>query len=371
MRILFVAWKDLAHPKAGGSEVVVDVLAAALTERGHDVSLLCSGPVGERAYPVVANGGMYTQYLRAPLEYWRQFRDADLVVDVANGMLFYSPLWRRGPRLCLVHHVHAEQWARYFPRPIAGAAQVVEARSLPLVYRNTHFIADSHSTIADLLDLGVNAAHVHLMNLGVTLEGAGGPTARAPEPMFLALGRLAPNKRLDLLLDHWAKVGAQTGGTLVIAGDGPDGPHLADRVSRDPSLRGVVLEGRVSEARKAELLHQAWFLVHPAEREGWGLAIIEAGLCETPSLAYRVAGVRDAVVDGTTGVLVDTDEEFVKEWIALSQQPDRRTQLGRAAAARAAEFTWQRTVDDFLNAAHAAIDDDRHRGRHTGDRVSR
>ncbi len=170
MRILFVAWKDLAHPKAGGSEVVVDVLARSLMDRGHEVSLLCSAPVEPRPYEVVPNGGMYTQYLRAPFEYARRFRDADLVVDVANGMLFYSPLWRRGPRLCLVHHVHAEQWDRYFPRPVAAAFQVVEARSLPLVYRSTHFIADSDSTVHDLLALGVEPAHVHLMNLGVDVD---------------------------------------------------------------------------------------------------------------------------------------------------------------------------------------------------------
>jgi glycosyltransferase involved in cell wall biosynthesis len=359
VRILFVAWKDLAHPKAGGSEVVVDVLARSLMARGHEVSLLCSAPVGARPYEVVPNGGMYTQYLRAPFEYARRFRDADLVVDVANGMLFYSPLWRRGPRLCLVHHVHAEQWDRYFPRPVAAAFQVVEARSLPLVYRRTHFIADSDSTVHDLLDLGVEPAHVHLMNLGVDVIEPDGPVARSETPMFLTLGRLAPNKRLDLLLDHWAQVGPQTGGTLVIAGDGPERDHLAARVAAEPALRGVVLEGRVTEARKAELLRQAWLMVHPAEREGWGLTIIEAAQGGTPSLGYRVAGVKDAVVDGTTGVLVDTDEEFVKEWIALSQQSDRRAELGRAAAVRAREFTWERTVDDFLVAADAAIAESR------------
>jgi glycosyltransferase involved in cell wall biosynthesis len=139
-------------------------------------------------------------------------------------------------------------------------------------------------------------------------------------------------------------------------------PTVVTPVAAEPGLAGVVLEGRVSEARKAELYRQAWLMLHPAEREGWGLTIIEAAQCETPSLGYRVAGVRDAVVDGVTGVLVDTDEEFVKEWIALSQQSDRREEMGRAAAVRAAEFTWARTVDDFLVAADAAIAESR-RGR--------
>jgi len=65
MRILFVAWRDLANELAGGSEVLIDHLAAGLTERGHDVTLLCANPVGgPRAYKVAPNGGTVDQYLR-------------------------------------------------------------------------------------------------------------------------------------------------------------------------------------------------------------------------------------------------------------------------------------------------------------------
>jgi glycosyltransferase involved in cell wall biosynthesis len=357
MRVLFVAWRDLAHPKAGGSEVVIDILARGLQERGHDVTLMCGGPTGVRPYRVVANGGTYSQYLLAPFRYARHFRAADIVVDVVNGMPYFSPLWRRRARLATVTHVHTDQWAQYFPRPVAAAASFVERRGLSLVYRRTRFVTISPSSATDLQELGVDAARIHTVLLGTSLQQPTAPAKRSSEPMFVALGRLAPNKRLDLLLDLWTRVSPHTDGRLVIIGDGPEREHLAERIRSEPALRGVVLEGRVSEPRKAELLQQAWLLVHTADHEGWGLAILEAALCGTPALAYNVPGVRDAVQDGATGVLVDDDDAFVKQWIALGADPDRRSQLGDAAAVRAATFTWDRAVGEFLAAAELAIND--------------
>ena len=357
MHVLFVSWRDLAHPNAGGSEVVVDQLANGLIARGHDASLLCAGPVERRPYEVVANGGTYSQYLSAPLRYARHFRDVDLLVDVANGIPFFSPLWRRGPRLCLVHHVHAGQWAQYFPAPIAATANLVEKHGVPLVYRNTHFMAVSPSTAHDLVATGIDERRVHIVCNGVSVDTLAAPVARATEPTFVALGRIAPNKRIDRLLDIWAQVAPRTSGRLIIAGDGPDRERIADRVRVEPALRNVTVEGRVSEARKAELLSEAWLIVHTSEREGWGLVLLEAGWFRTPALGFRVPGVMDAVVDGVTGVLVDDDDAFIDQWARLADDPERRERLGAAAHARAIEFSWERSVDEFLKAADAAIRD--------------
>ncbi|MBM3675018.1 MAG: glycosyltransferase [Actinobacteria bacterium] len=356
LKILFLSWKDLAHPNAGGSEVVVDELAMGLRARGHEVALVCGGPIEARPYRVVDNGGRYSQYLTAPLRYAREFRDVDLVVEVVNGMPFFSPVWRRGPRLCVLFHVHGEQWHRYFPTPVASTFRRIEARGVPVAYRNTRFVTISASTGDELVALGIDPAAVHVMDLGATVAEPVTPVERTPEPQFLYVGRLAANKRVELLLEHWVRVAPQTGGRLVLAGDGPDRSRIEARVAAEPALRDVVVEGRVSEARKAELLRESWLLVHPAEREGWGLTIVEAGLCGTPAIAYDVPGVRDAIVHDVTGALVADDDAFVAEWIALTEDAERRARLGERAAARAAEFTWDRAVDTFLEAARLAIE---------------
>jgi hypothetical protein len=119
--VLFVAWRDLANPRAGGSEVLVDRLAEGLIAGGDRVTLLCGGEVAERPYRVVRSGGTYSQFLRTPMAYWRHLSNCDLVVEVCNGMPFFAPLWCRRPTICLVNHVHTELWGMRFPAPLAPA----------------------------------------------------------------------------------------------------------------------------------------------------------------------------------------------------------------------------------------------------------
>jgi glycosyltransferase involved in cell wall biosynthesis len=118
---------------------------------------------------------------------------------------------------------------------------------------------------------------------------------------------------------------------------------------------GVEFVGWVDEAARRELLASSWCLVHTARREGWGLVVMEAAAVSTPSLSYDVMGLRDSIVDGVTGVRAPDSDAFVKEWIRLAEDHPRRRRLGRAARERAATYTWDRTVDAFLDAAEVAL----------------
>jgi glycosyltransferase involved in cell wall biosynthesis len=340
MRVVFISWRDLANPQAGGSEYVNDRLATGLQERGHEVALLAGTPVAERAYPVVDTGGTYAQYLRAPLEYRRRFRDWDVVVDVENGVPFFSPLWRRGAVVCLVHHVHVDQWRMYFSRPVAWAGRTLETRVMPAVYRRQLFVAVSGSTATSLEALGVDAARIRTIAMGCDPVTATAP--KSSTPLFLALGRLVAHKGLDRLVALWERVRPQTGGRLVVAGEGPELAALRRAAGAD-----VELPGAVSGDEKLRLLSSAWALVHPAHHEGWGTVIMEAASAGTPTVGYRVPGVRDSVVDGTTGLLAADDDELVAAWVRIATDPSLRASLSRAARARAATFTWDRAADAF------------------------
>jgi glycosyltransferase involved in cell wall biosynthesis len=349
MRILFVSWRDLAHPQAGGSEVLIDRLARGVQARGHEAALLCGRPVAPRPYTVVAAGGTYSQYLRVPLAHARRFRDWDLLVDVENGIPYFSPLWRRRPSLCLMHHVHKDQWATRFPAPVAAVGRALEHHAVPLVYRNRLFVAVSPSTADAVAELGVPRSRIRVMPEGVDPAPTPAPT-RSSTPLFLALGRLVPHKRVDVLLRAWDRVRAVTGGTLVVAGDGPELPRL--RTLAGP---GVELRGPVSEAEKHRLLGSAWLFVHTAHHEGWGIVVMEAAAAATPTLAFDVPGVRDAVVHGSTGELVASEDALVDRWIHLAFDAAERERLGVNARARATGFDWDTTVDRFLGFAEEAL----------------
>jgi glycosyltransferase involved in cell wall biosynthesis len=85
------------------------------------------------------------------------------------------------------------------------------------------------------------------------------------------------------------------------------------------------------------------------------MVVMEAAAAGTPTRAFDVAGVRDAVVPDRTGTLVTSEDEFVAEWIALAGDVSRRDAMGAAARHRASTFGWSTTVDDFERIADLAI----------------
>jgi glycosyltransferase involved in cell wall biosynthesis len=346
--VLFVSWRDLASPDAGGSEILVDQLAAGMCARGDRVTLLCGGPTGERPYRVIRNGGTYSQFVRAPGAYLRSLRDCDLVVEVCNGMPFLAPLWSRKPVVCLVNHVHADLWPIRFRPPVSTAGRFAEHTVMPWAHRKSLFLTVSSSTSAALAQIGVSPDRIRVIRNGV--EPAPPPTARSTEPLFVALGRLAGSKRLDVLLRLWDRVRPVTGGRLLIVGDGPERGRLQAQAGP-----GVTFTGRVSEAEKHRLLCAAWLLLHPAMIEGWGIVVAEAAVRGTPAIGFRVPGLRDSVLDGQTGRLVGTESEFASAWASLAIDRRARGALGRAARRRALLLHWSAAVDGFAGVADEAI----------------
>jgi glycosyltransferase involved in cell wall biosynthesis len=348
-RLLFVAWRDLANRRAGGSEVLVDRLAAGMMARGDHVSLLCGGPSAERPYEVIRSGGTYSQFIGAPFSYWRRLRDIDLVVEVCNGMPFLTPMWCKRPKICLVNHVHTELWRMMFPRPVAALGQFAESKVMPWAHRDNLFLTVSNSTADALREVGVADDRIRQICNGVVQPDP--PTPRSPEPLFLALGRLTEYKRIDMLLRLWERVRHVIGGTLVIAGDGPERSRLEALAGP-----GVIFTGRVSEEEKHRLLCAAWLLLHPALIEGWGIVIAEAAIRGTPAIGFNVPGLRDSVVNGQTGILVRNEGQFASAWASLALDRQRTEAMGIAAGDRAERLHWSAAVDGFAQVADEALD---------------
>ena len=239
-----------------------------------------------------------------------------------------------------MHHEHGAQWAQHFRRPVSDLGRFLEREVVPRVYSGRLVVTGSASTVDALGRLGVPAEAIRLITIGVDC-----PTPKwepSPTPLFLALGRLVPHKRIDVLLRAWREVEQFTGGRLVVAGDGP-----ALEAVRHLATPSVEFTGLISEAEKQRLLEQAWLLVHTAQHEGWGMVVMEAAAVGTPALAFDVDGVRDSVAHGSTGVLVEEVDELVAAWIALRGRRERREALGIAARVRATTFSWGTAADEF------------------------
>jgi glycosyltransferase involved in cell wall biosynthesis/O-antigen/teichoic acid export membrane protein len=295
-------------------------------------------------------GGRSTVFPRAIWKQWRGLvPDADVVLEVINGITFLTPIWMRTPRVALVHHVHTDHYAREMGRFGTVAGVFLETLPLKLLYPGSPFVVISHATQRDLEPFGIPPETVTVNHIGVELD-AFRPGERAPEPTLLFLGRLKKYKRIEMLLDT---VEALPAVTLEIAGDGDHRPAIETELERREIGDRVLLHGHVSEAKKLELLQRAWVNLTASSAEGWCLTVMEAAVCKTPSVAMRVGGLPESIQDNVTGFLAGNGEEFTAQVRRLIEDDELRDRMGEAAFDRAQEFTWDRTARRTLDALEA------------------
>jgi phosphatidyl-myo-inositol alpha-mannosyltransferase len=144
---------------------------------------------------------------------------------------------------------------------------------------------------------------------------------------------------------------------------GPSREQLAGMIT---DLRGVRALGKVDDQAKRRELELADVLCAPSlGGESFGMVLTEAFAAATPVVASDIAGYRDVVRDGLNGVLVPPgDPRALSSALReLWSAPERRAQMGRAAAAGVRRFAWPRVAAQVLDAYREAIATTR-RSRH-------
>lgn len=172
-----------------------------------------------------------------------------------------------------------------------------------------------------------------------------------------SVARFDPVKRLDVLLEAARSLKERIPRLrLVLVGDGAEGPRLR-RLARKLGLENMaIFLGFVEDAPR---LYPAWDLyVSAARREGLPLAVLEAMASRLPIVATDVAGHREVVVHGTTGILVPPEDpaSLADAVAALLLDGSRRQRLGLAGRARVLQhFALGPMVRRIEELYHAAV----------------
>ncbi len=101
------------------------------------------------------------------------------------------------------------------------------------------------------------------------------------------------------------------------------------------------LPGAVDRDALLAKYRRAWVVASASRREGWGMTLTEAGACGTPSVASDIAGHRDAVLDGVSGLLAADGEGIAAGLYRLLLDEGLRTRMGHAARQRAEMLSWE------------------------------
>ena len=158
--------------------------------------------------------------------------------------------------------------------------------------------------------------------------------------VFLFVGRLARDKGLNDLVRAFHLV-VETVRDVELWIVGPDEDRLLKSLQEATVGIKAPVRWMAATPSPEHYMAAADVLVLPSYREGFGSVIIEGAACGIPAIAYRIDGVIDAIVDGSTGLLVEVGQPvaFAAAMKRLSLDKELRLRLGKQAR--------ERTVRDF------------------------
>ncbi len=313
-------------PLTGGMERLMRHTVDALAER-YDVTLI--GPAGCRdarqplhrviECPAAPLPFLLAAFVRGVVHCLRARHEM-----VFGGSGLVAPVTAILGRLC-----RAKSVIFVHGLDLVVASGVYQRFFVPMIRRHRLIVANSHNTRAIALEKGCDPARVQVLNPGSRIPP--GDSRRDADTgrerlglgqgkVVLFVGRIIRRKGLAPFLEHaWPLViAAEPTAVLLVVGDTP-----ADAAVREPAearrIEAALAGNRLGESVRFlgsvddELLWQCYaaaaVLVFPLIRvagdvEGFGMVAIEAAACGTPTVAFPIGGVADAVADGVNGYLV-------------------------------------------------------------------
>jgi glycosyltransferase involved in cell wall biosynthesis len=359
-------WRDITNPNAGGAELVTHEIAKRWIRWGNQVRLLTSKYPSAKndetinGLAVTRTGGKYSVYLASAYRFLNRYSNSyDVIVDQINSIPFMTPLYCRAPIVPFVFQLTGEIYRQILPKSVSPFAMALEPLVLRL-YSNCPTIVLSKSTKRDLVSIGFRADRIFVCPPGVDHENfAVGKKTKYQSVLYL--NRFAKYKNPDQVVIAFKRVlEAFPDSKLTMAGARThEEIQSIEKLVRDLDVEGSVeiLPFLGGEA-KVRLLQESWVHVLPSTKEGWGISILEAAACGTPTVGYNVAGVCDAVQHMVTGLVVQNGsvESLADGIIAILNDASFRTSLSEGAARFAGDFTWDSTAKEAMMALHKALE---------------
>lgn len=360
MKILILNWRDIKHPLAGGAEISTHEHAKRWVKEGHEVVQISSFYKGASSEEIIDGvkiirfGNHYTVHLLSFFYFIKNLRrnNIDIVIDEFHFIPFFTPLYVGSKKIAFIHEVAGNTWFKNANFPINICGFLLEPFFFVL-YRNIPFMTVSESTKKELIKLGIPNKNIYLIHNGLHTELPLGIKKEA-KPTLIYLGRLAKDKGIeDAIISFYGIYKKEKDATLWVVGKEEKEGYIQklEKLAQKMKInKNIIFFGYVSEKKKFELLRKAWILVHPSMKEGWGLTVIEAASCQTPSVAYNVPGLRDSIVNNKTGLLVDNKnpEDMTKKILSLLKNANGYSKLGKNAVEWSKKFSWDRSTSESL-----------------------
>lgn len=349
-KILWLSWRDIKNPAAGGAERVAIETASRLVKSNNNVTIFTSQFKNAQAkdriggIEILRSGNLLTCRLQAFLYYLKN-RDFNLIIDEINTIPFFSIFYARQKTVAVVHQLAREYWFTQTVWPISNLGYLLEPFILKL-YKNRPAIVVSKSTYSDLEKLGFK-------NIKIIREGLDFKPAHTfkKQDLILFIGRLTAAKGPQDAITAFKEISQILPTTkLMIIGQGEPKfvAYLKSLVSTLKLNRKITFTGFVTQQQKISFLKKARIVLIPSVREGWNLVATEANATGAIPIAYNVSGLKDSIKDEKTGILVEKNPSaLATAAVLLLKRQDRQKILAKNGLNFAQTFSWDNTYLDF------------------------
>ena len=297
----------------------------------------------------------------------------------ASGYAFLKSLRKRNAKAPFIQTVHGVLADEYVQTLASGSLSLREKLANLLMWRlarlegesarnaNLVVTVSNYSAEKAVEFYDVDEAKIRVVPNGVDPErfkpaedgdalkrklGFGG------KPIVLFVGRLIPRKGLQFLVEAAKRVVKERGDALfVIVGDGPLRSNLIAHLVGINMSGNFLFLGDVKENILPTLYNCADVFVLPSVQEGQGIALLEAQASAKPVVAFNVGGVREAVREGQSGLLVERGNSSLLAEAILKLLSDSSLRRKMGASGREfvlANYTWDICAEKMLRIYHEA-----------------
>ena len=355
-RIVILSRRDITHPLSGGAGRYVHEIFRRLATR-YSVTVLAEGGPSSKSVEEI-DGITYRHFpgilhrMLLPARYVTRFAGkTDLLIDNCDvGIPWLTPLYSRMPRITIVHQLVREIFYSELRRPLSSFGVLIEP-SLYRLYSRSVIVAASHSTTQDLRQFGIPIEQITIVRPGCNLDHSSRKPMRDRSfGAVICVGRLKRYKGIQHALRAFRFVVENNpSAVLRIAGSGPYESQLRDLAKQICIEKSVQFLGQVSENEKFDLLSDSQLMVSPSMREGYGISVIEANSVGTPAVGWDVAGIRDSIIDGKTGLLAPfPDERALANKLEMLLNDDSTwSRLSNQAFDWARMHSWEESASRF------------------------
>lgn len=352
-RILIINWRDINNPEAGGAEMYYHEIFKRLVIKGYQVSVLAHSFPGASAeemidgIKVIRRGNKFLFNYSAMWWVRRHQYEYDLIIEDINKIPFLTPLVVKQPRLHMVMHFFRKSIFRETNFVFALYVYIMELL-ISVFYRKEKFIAISDSTSEEIQSFGITKKQISIVEPGIDPSYFYPTKPKSDPPVLAYIGRLMKYKNVQFIISALPELRKRVPGVVFEVGGSGDFLDELKNIARKNGVEDAVFfRGRISEEEKRDLLSLASVFVNPSAKEGWGINNIEANLCGTISLSSNVAGLRDSVQDGVTGLLYEPDNirDFCEKAASVLLDTKMRQIYEKNALERAKKLSWANITD--------------------------